>query len=355
MISESEAEESYGRTRYGRKIVMDTSRKENILDFLLHFDGKAVLYPTTDSQVEYFSAHRARLPSAIRLLFPSHGIVEMLTRKDLFFDFANSRGDEVPPSRYVQTRRECIDTAGELKFPVIAKTRKKVYKKGLKKAYILQTPSELISWYEMIESIHSDFIIQEYIPGDDSSVFFTMQYISEKGDLLASFTGRKIRQWPLLTGGTASAKPYYSPELTRRTHEFFRDAGLHGICSMEYKQDPQTGRFYLIEPTVCRTDFQEGVSIANGVNIPLVAFRDAVGNPVRCPPQKKDAVKRWMHLTADRLSRDALIEDGKITYFQWLKSMACVRSNDLFTLYDPGPLLHEILIKLRRLFCKRER
>ena len=105
-----------------------------------------------------------------------------------------------------------------------------------------------------------------------------MQYISAAGKLLASFTGRKIRQWRPLSGGTASAEPAYNEFLTELTYNFFTKAGFWGIGSMEYKQHERTGKFYMIEPTVCRTDFQEGVAIANGVNIPLIAYQDITGS-----------------------------------------------------------------------------
>jgi len=46
---------------------------------------------------------------------------------------------------------------------------------------------------------------------------------------------------------------------------------------MEYKRDRRDGKFYMVEPTAGRTDYQEEIAVLNGVNIPLAAFADLTG------------------------------------------------------------------------------
>jgi len=74
-------------------------------------------------------------------------------------------------------------------------------------------------------------------------------------------------------------------ELGRRTKAFFDKTGFVGMCSMEYKQDQRTGKFFMIEPTVGRTDWQEEVASLNGVNIPLAAYRYELGLPPSPTPK----------------------------------------------------------------------
>ncbi len=68
-------------------------------------------------------------------------------------------------------------------------------------------------------------------------------------------------------------------ELTELTNRFFSAVGFVGLGSMEYKRDRRDGRFYMVEPTVGRTDYQEEVATLNGVNIPLAAYLGEVGAP----------------------------------------------------------------------------
>jgi hypothetical protein len=48
---------------------------------------------------------------------------------------------------------------------------------------------------------------------------------------------------------------------------------------MEYKRDSRDGVFYMVEPTVGRTDYQEEIAALNGANIPLAAYRAEAGAP----------------------------------------------------------------------------
>jgi hypothetical protein len=83
-------------------------------------------------------------------------------------------------------------------------------------------------------------------------------------------------------GGTASCipAPDAHAELETLTTQFFAAVGFVGMGSMEYKRDPRDGRFYVVEPTVGRTDYQEEIATLNGVNIPLAAYLSELGLPI---------------------------------------------------------------------------
>jgi predicted ATP-grasp superfamily ATP-dependent carboligase len=124
-----------------------------------------------------------------------------------------------------------------------------------------------------------DVVVQEWIEGEDSDIYFCLQCLDGQGQAVASFTGRKIRSWPPQVGGTASctAAPEAHAELSALTANFFRDAGVVGMAGMEYKRDSRTREFRMVEPTIGRTDYQEEVATLNGVNLPHAAYCAEVG------------------------------------------------------------------------------
>lgn len=77
--------------------------------------------------------------------------------------------------------------------------------------------------------------------------------------------------------------PEVADELIAMTDGFFAAVGFIGVGSMEYKRDPRDGKFYMVEPTVGRTDYQEEIASLNGVNIPLAIFRGELGLPMPAP------------------------------------------------------------------------
>ena len=78
---------------------------------------------------------------------------------------------------------------------------------------------------------------------------------------------------------------------------------------MEYKRDARSGRYYMIEPTVGRTDFQEEVATLNGINIPAAAYRYEVGERVT-QPARAQTPTAWTVSRLERWAREAQPESG---------------------------------------------
>jgi D-aspartate ligase len=112
------------------------------------------------------------------------------------------------------------------------------------------------------------FIVQRFIPGDDRAIFFSALYL-EKGHILARFDGHKLRSRPL--GHTTIAESWPSDEVFDHAARFFSGLELSGPVSLELKRDDEN-KFWVIEPTVGRTDFWLGLCTANGVNLPLIEY-----------------------------------------------------------------------------------
>jgi len=58
-----------------------------------------------------------------------------------------------------------------------------------------------------MRNVVNEIIVQEWIEGADSDVYFCLKYRPPGGSQSISFTGRKICQWPIQVGGTASCMP----------------------------------------------------------------------------------------------------------------------------------------------------
>ena len=71
-----------------------------------------------------------------------------------------------------------------------------------------------------------------------------------------------------------------TPQVSALSRRILGDVGCRGFCSVEYKRDPRTGNFYIIEPTVGRVDLQLGVAIANGVDIVSRAYFHLIRRPL---------------------------------------------------------------------------
>ncbi|MCS7043496.1 MAG: hypothetical protein N2036_02525 [Bryobacteraceae bacterium] len=310
--------------------------------------GPLLLISALEETVAFLSANRHRIPGAVRLAFPAPETVELLLDKKLFYQSACRLGLPITPMHFFRPGAWDLPDGG-LRFPCILKTRRKKYVEGMKKAYLLRSVAEcqaVLAELQRLKGIRpEELLLQEWVPGGDGDVFFCMHYFGPDGTLRASFTGRKIRQWPPLVGGTSCAEPADEPQLEELSERFFRSVGMRGLCSMEFKRNEADGSFYMIEPTACRADYQEGVAVANGCNLPLLMYRIECGLPAESGRKgRRRAI--WVHVGDDYQSALAQAR-GRLPFWRYLLSLPRPREYAIFCHQDWRPFAELIRRKIR--------
>lgn len=328
-------------SRHGRKVGVAETAGEALLaaltDIASHAEEQPVLFLTEEKSVRTVSEHRERVQSAFRIRLPEHDRLMALMHKTGFQDLAEEAGSLLPRALPLKTTADLAAVA-QLRFPCVLKPAKKDYAYGARfqKAYVVASIDDVRRLFDEIAPVMSDLVVQEWIEGDDSDIHFCLVYMGDRGELVSSFSGRKLRSWPRRIGGTASciSAPDHAADLERLTVEFFRAVGFSGMGSMEYKRDRRDGRFRMVEPTVARTDFQEEVATVNGVNIPLAAYLYETGGeryrtqPVAVPKMWREPVTdKWAREGEDKHPEDGLPHTVCDAYFRvddpmpWLKLM----------------------------------
>jgi predicted ATP-grasp superfamily ATP-dependent carboligase len=123
--------------------------------------------------------------------------------------------------------------------------------------------------------------------------------------------------------------------------QFIRDVSYHGLGSVEMKVDSRSGTLKFIEPTVGRTDYQSFLAVANGFNIPEIAYRDLAGLPaVAARPQRRPV--KFIVGISDVRSALQQIGKGRDSWRGYLRSLRGRKVFALFQGNDPGPFLYRI-------------
>lgn len=242
-------------------------------------EQKPVLIMSTDNHVDFVLNHFETINAHYHLVYPEIKTVELLMDKIQFAEYAKSINILVPRSHNIFVLKD-LDAVKDFAFPIILKPFVKSEKwqhSDLDKTYILNTWNELKELYMSIMEIEQKFIVQEFIPGMDEQIYYCLCYYGKDGECKIAFTGRKIRQWTVLSGSTASTRPVEDEFVMNETIRIFNQVGLKGFGSIEYKLHPGNGKYYLMEPTVGRLNLQEYVATLSGKNIPLAGYNDATG------------------------------------------------------------------------------
>ena len=298
---------------------------------------RPMLIPTHDLLVEFMAQHRELLSPCFLFELPDNAVLHQLRSKRQFAEAADRHGWPVPVSRFVTDRDELAECSRALAFPVIIKPdlgTAAFRTHSPRKAAICETPGELERVYAEFSVWETDMVVQEWIPGGDEEVFFSLHYFTRDLRELGRFAGRKIRQWPPRCGNTTVAIPFPSPELSEAAARLLVAAACSGFGSVEYKRDPRSGVHYIIEPTVGRPDLQIGLAVGNGVDLISRAYSDLTGNslPGRSPPARP---RRWIWFAPDLQAAREYQRAGQLTLLGYLRSL---RGPWTFAVWHPRDL-----------------
>lgn len=346
-------EEPAMRSRHGRKVVYDdTDGDHALLATLERVAADAVARPvlilTMEESVVSVMTHYAQLATCFRMTLSEPETLAPLLNKDGVRAAAEAAGLAIPRTLRIRGPEE-VNRLDDLTPPLIVKPARRdaAYEAVFSKAYRFDTHAPARERVERMLPVLPDVIVQEWIEGTDSDLYFCLQHLPADGAAPTSFVGRKIRSWPPRVGGTASCGPApEAVEIIESTTAFFRQAGVHGLASMEYKRDPRSGRYVVVEPTVGRTDFQEEVATLNGVNLPLAAYRSACG--LTSPLAGCGAARRiWRERMSD-------MQSAERTPAEETRLIEGARNVDaLWRIDDPGPefarLASRVRVRVKRL------
>lgn len=301
LVLDSNVDQPGAHSRYGELRRVKSMHGHDLIEALLELrrserfeDCQPVLMLTNDRMVQDVAQNWAALEGSYRLSW-SHcrGQLAPLLDKSSIEVRCSERGIRYPTSMIIDGQTEVEQIETRLGWPIIVKPTRPL--SGFK-TYLPENADALRG---LIAQYWNDlpFLAQTWIPGDDTVIQFGALLL-DRGKVLGHFEGRKIRSRPM--GHTTIAEGLPDPEVRALTERFFDDLELSGPVSLELKRDPQ-GRFWVIEPTVGRTDFWVGLCIDNGFNLPLLEYSHQSGLPLPQSVVGKDTI--WFNEERDPLGR----------------------------------------------------
>ncbi|MDQ3698807.1 MAG: hypothetical protein M3373_12420 [Gemmatimonadota bacterium] len=299
---------------------------------------KAALFISMDEPVKVVGSLGQHLRELYHFEFPDAGDVTTLMNKGAFTELALQRGWPVPRTRDCRSREEVEAAARTLTFPVIVKPRVKnveFRKSGNRKASRCDTVGELMSEYQKMAQWEAEAVVQEFVPGGDDEIYFSFHYLDASLQEVCSFEGRKLRQWVPECGNTAMAIGVERPRVHALTREILTSTRCVGFGAVEYKRDPRTDSFVIMEPTVGRVNLQVGTAIANNVDIVSRAYFHLVGRPYPGGgPVTHD--RKWLIARSDYRSARYWMRKGELTWGGYLRSLRGPKRFAVWRLSDRG-------------------
>ncbi|MDX6479679.1 MAG: D-aspartate ligase [Gaiellaceae bacterium] len=254
-------------------------------------EGLLPIFPTHDEHLNTLSRRAGELDGRYRFPFPSWDVLESIQSKRHQLDTAESIGFPIPRTFHPRTAEEAQAAGADLGFPLIVKPAANV---GFRRTHKVQlfrceNAAELTRAYE--EAAPFEPMVQELIPGGPEEMYTLGSYLSADGEALGLFSGRKVRQTRGFTGVARVAEAVWVDEVVEGGLALLRALRFHGISQVETIRDPRDGKFKLIEVNP-RLWLWHGLAAACGVDLPWIAYRDLIGEPLP-PVLSHKSGKRW--------------------------------------------------------------
>jgi predicted ATP-grasp superfamily ATP-dependent carboligase len=259
----------------------------------LAHEPELVLLALNDRQVELIGHHLAELAPLYRIAWAAAASAVLgLLPKSLLQRHCERRGLLYPRSVVLEDGQ--LPACAQLASPTIVKPVRPL---SSFKALLAHSPQELARRVKQ----HAEdlpLLVQEYIEGDDRALYFGA-VVLDRGQVVHGMVGRKIASHPAGHGQTTAAETVDEPEVLALTQRFFAGTGISGAASLELKRCPQ-GRWWVIEPTVGRSDFWVELCIGAGFNVPLMEVQLACGLRPAAPAPERPCV--WYDSERDPLA-----------------------------------------------------
>jgi D-aspartate ligase len=249
-------------------------------------------FATHDDSLEAVARAAAEHAGRILCPFPEWPRLEEVQQKRWQLAQAAEAGVPAPHTAHPVTAEEARAFADEVGYPVLFKPSDPI---GFRKAYKLQgiqchTAADIDEAFAKMEPYEP--MLQEMIPGGDEELYTLGSVISQRNLApLGLFCGRKLLQTPPMVGSCRLGEALWQPEVVEQGVRLQQHARVNGVSQVEFKRDPRDGQFKLMEINPRLWQWHT-LARACGVNLPLIAYSDLLGDEVT-PVTTEGKRRKW--------------------------------------------------------------
>jgi predicted ATP-grasp superfamily ATP-dependent carboligase len=254
---------------------------------------------------------------------PEPLIIECVADKFRQYRLALDSGIPVPQTFLVENMDQLIKTIDRIPLPAFIKGNEVTSwrrKMGdVFKGFVVTDKEDLMDKFRLIFDRGTSGLVQEVIPGPETSHYKASCCISRRGEVLLAFGLQKIRQQPVGFGFGCLVQSVEYPELLSLGKTFFSKIGYRGVGSMEFKLDERDGKLKLIELNP-RYWQQNSLADRCGMNFPLIDYLEATDADPKPITEYRSGVK-WVNIYSDLESFREYRQRGQLSLSQWLISL----------------------------------
>lgn len=245
-----------------------------------------LLLANTDGDIEFIARHADELGELYALRVPTLATVERLSDKATFAQLCEELDISSPATAIIDFTGPERPAVPELPFgfPAVAKPARSephvaIRMPDKRKVYFLSSAEEL---EDLVSRLHTAgfrdrFVVQELIPGDDTSMRSITAYRDARG-VITLLAGARVlleEHTPDAIGRPAAMITADLPEQFEQARRLLDASAYVGFANFDIKEDPRDGsqRFLEVNPRIGRNSYYV---TGGGANVARFLVEDAV-------------------------------------------------------------------------------
>jgi D-aspartate ligase len=252
--------------------------------------GGAVLIPCSDEWALFIARHAEPLASVYRFARLTDQLATQLGDKQVLQSLASHAGVAVPESVQPADRAELAELAPMLDYPIMVKTA--VTRSAGNQMAVVHSPDFLVQTFDRLND-PGNLICQRLVSGTDEDGWLFNGYFDDQSRCVASFSGRKLRQWPPGRGVTVLAEAKRNPEVEEISIRFLESVGYRGAVDMDFIRDSADGVYKLLDVNPRLGGVFRCFEDTAGLDVARVMYLDLIGQSVRQQGQREP--HRFVH------------------------------------------------------------
>jgi D-aspartate ligase len=329
------------RSRHLRGLLNEcpTTDPYDLLDRLqgLRLDRPAVLIPVDDVGALFVDEHGDKLAGTFLFPRPPAGLPARLADKRELARLAADSQVRCPETVPVDTLADARELADRWGFPVVVKAADPALLASSRGASSVRLVRDGIELAHAVRPLlrPPNLLLQEYLPGDSSSVWMVNAYLDDRSVSLFAGVGRKLRQLPVETGASTLAVVEPNDDVLRPTLDLLGNVGYRGIVDLELRRDPRHGGYRLLDvnPRIGAT-FRLFTG-EDGMDVARALYLDLTGQPV--PASRIHPGRRWLSEHRDLVAGFHLARERRLSIRQYVGSLQGVAETAWLARDDPRP------------------
>ena len=333
-------------------LVSDTGQLADFLEPLL-FEN-AVLIPCTDDWAVATAGLSDHLRERFHISQPRHEIQKSFTDKGRFRTLLEKHMIPHPHTYPLENEYSLNNLLDQLPGGEIShyflKPRNSLtfFAHYMTKAFSLKSKEDALQKYRTAREAGFEMLLQEFVLGPPNNHFYVEGFIDRNEIIRCVYARQRLRMYPPKFGNSSIFVSIPASEIEQAVESVRRllgGVGYRGIYSAEFKRDERDGVYKLLEVNSRCWWYIEFLERC-GVNIPEMAYRDALGLEVE-DVAHYSLGRHAVNLRLDILAGLNEIRAGRLNVWRWLKFWIGAKYTVL-CLRDPLPAF----VWLYSNFCK---